>query len=72
MYECFFLLKTQPKEAMARKRKEFSPVEKRIVINIFVSGNSITEIGRLLTTLVFFNGICILDFKVVNTTVDTP
>lgn len=33
---------------MGRKGKELSPEEKRIVINIFESGNSITEISRLL------------------------
>ena len=33
---------------MGRKGKELSPKEKRVVINIFECGTSITEIGRLL------------------------
>ena len=35
---------------MGRKGKELSPEEKRVVVNIFESENSITEISRLLNS----------------------
>ena len=38
---------TIPKNTMGRKGKELSPQEKRVVMNIFESGNSITEISLL-------------------------
>ena len=43
-----FTYDTKPKQTLWRNLKELSPEEKRVIINIFESGTSITEIGRLL------------------------
>ena len=58
-----FTYATIPKTTMGRKGKELSPEENRVVINIFASGNSITEISRLLkspdsTVISFIIVIC--------------
>ena len=49
-----FTYATIPKHMLGRKGTELSPEENRDVMNIFESGNSITEISRFHSTVSSF------------------